>query len=235
MNIQVAFLPAEAERLDVSRTVCVILDIFRATTCITTAMANDCQAIYPVVSCEEAYAQAAKIGECLLAGERQSIKLAGFDLGNSPDDFSRDRVAGRKIVMTTSNGTVAIRAAAGAYRTLIASFLNIQAVVREILKSQQDVLLVCAGTERQFSLEDALCAGLLVERITQAAAVELTDAAAAARLMYLQAQDKLVATAGSSRNGSRLYEIGRQADIEYCLQQDSITIVPEYREGVIRR
>lgn len=235
MKINVALLPAEVSGMDLSNTVCIILDIFRATTSITTAMFNGCKAIHPVVSVEEAHGRALEIGACLLAGERKSIKINGFDLGNSPYDFSKDKVENRHIVMTTSNGTVAIRAAQGANRTIIASFLNAHAVCKKILEYGCDVLIVCAGTDRLFSLEDALCAGYLVDILRQTATeTHLTDAAYAVQLMYLQAKEKLIATAGNSRNGKRLYELGRQADVEYCFQKDIVEVVPEYQDGIIR-
>ena len=234
MNINVTFLPAEVSDIDLSNTVCIILDIFRATTSITTAMANGCKAIYPVVSVEEAHAQSVQTGLCLLAGERQSIKIDGFDLGNSPYEFSKAVVENRHIIMTTTNGTVAIRAAQGSYRTLIGSFLNAHAVCKKVLEYGNDVLLACAGTDRMFSLEDALCAGYLVDIIHRAATeARLTDAACAAQLMYLQAKDGLIATARNSRNGKRLCEINHQDDVEYCFQKDIVEVVPEYKAGVI--
>jgi len=105
MKIDVVFLPAEARGIDLSDVTCVVLDIFRATSSIATAMANGCQAIIPVVSVEQAKQLAGKKTAFLLAGERQSQKIDGFDFGNSPFDFSRDKVQDRQIIMTTTNGT----------------------------------------------------------------------------------------------------------------------------------
>ncbi len=235
MKINVTFLPAEVSGMDLSNTVCVVLDIFRATTSITSAMANGYTAIHPVVSVEEARERALQTGSCLLAGERQSIKIDGFDLGNSPYDFSKAIVENRQIVMTTTNGTIAIRATEGACRTLIGSFLNAHALCKKVLQYGKDVLIVCAGTDRLFSLEDALCAGFLVDILGQAGTeANLTDSAYAALLMYSQAKDELVTVAGNSRNGKRLYDLNRKDDVEYCFQKDILEIVPEYIDGVIR-
>ena len=174
-------------------------------------------------------------GTCLLAGERKSLKIDGFDFGNSPFDFSEEKVSGRQIIMTTTNGTVAIKSTEGAFRTLIGSFINAAAVCEQAQKYEKNVLIVCAGTERQFSLEDALCAGLMVEILqTGNAETILSDSAYAALLMYSQTRDSLTAVAIHSRNGVRLYELGREDDVEYCLRIDTIDIVPEYSNGKIK-
>jgi len=232
MKIDVVFLPAEARGIDLSDVTCVVLDIFRATSSIATAMANGCQAIIPVVSVEQAKQLAGKKTAFLLAGERQSQKIDGFDFGNSPFDFSRDKVQDRQIIMTTTNGTTAIQATATAFCTLIGSFINAGAVCRQAKQYGKDVLIVCAGTNRLFSLEDALCAGLLVDNLLDGNVVP-TDAALGAALMYKHAQTQLAEVAQSSRNGMRLCGLGRTEDIEYCLRVDEIDCVPEFRSGMI--
>lgn len=234
MKISVAFLPADSSG-DLSDTVCVVLDIFRATTSIVTAMANGCEAIIPVLSAAEAQNLAQQDGAYLLAGERQSIKLDGFDLGNSPFEFSGDKVKGRQIIMTTTNGTAAVKATEGACRTLIGSFLNAEAVCAQAKQYGKDILIVCAGTDGLFSLEDALCAGYMVELLAQAGHAEpmLTDAACGALLMYTQAKDAPVNIAKTGRNGRRLCDLGREDDIEYCFQINICDMVPEYRNGMI--
>ncbi|EGO62530.1 2-phosphosulfolactate phosphatase [Acetonema longum] len=235
MKLHVTFLPAEVSGMDLSDTVCIVLDIFRATSSIVTAAANGCQSVLPVLSAEEAQDLARQTKSCLLAGERKSVRIEGFDLGNSPAEFSRDKVQDRPIIMATTNGTVAIRATEGAWRTWIGSFLNAAAVCRQAQQHGKDILIVCAGTERLFSLEDALCAGQLVEILQgREQAVILSDAAYAALLMYTQSKGRLAEVAGRSRNGQRLYDLGRTDDIAYCLQSNILDIVPEYKHGTIR-
>ncbi|MGI6091591.1 MAG: 2-phosphosulfolactate phosphatase [Negativicutes bacterium] len=235
MKIDVAFLPKDMEGMNLSDTVCIVLDIFRATSSMTTALANNCRCIMPVLSVEEAHALAEKIGPVLFAGERKSIKIDGFNFGNSPYDFSPDKVQDKTIVMTTTNGTVAVKATEGAYRTLIGAFVNATAVSRKAGQYGKDILIVCAGTDRLFSLEDALCAGLLVKKLPAVAGTEpiLTDAAQAAVLLYDQASDKLADIAVNSRNGKRLCDLGKTDDVEYCFKIDLLDIVPEYRDGKI--
>lgn len=232
MKIDVAFLPRDIEGRDLSETVCIVLDIFRATTTITTAIANKCRAIFPVLSVEDAHKLREQIGPAFFAGERQSITIPGFDFGNSPYEFSPDKVQGKTIIMTTTNGTVAIKATEGAFRTLIGSFINAQAVCREAQKHGKDVIIVCAGTDRLFSLEDALCAGLMVKLMSETH-TEITDAAQSAVLMYNQAQDNLTNVAISSRNGKRLYDLDKMADVEYCFRTDILNTVAEYKDNKI--
>lgn len=233
MKLDVAFLPEEVKGQDLSDTVCMVLDIFRATSSMVTAFANGCKGIFPVLTVEEARQLAESMDSVLLAGERQSVRIEGFDLGNSPYEFSKDKVGGKDIVMTTSNGTVAIRAVAHAYRTYIGSFLNADAVCRRAAAYNKDVLIVCAGTDRLFSLEDSLCAGLLTELLSVEQDFQLTDAAQAARMLYQQADGQLAEKAQNSRNGKRLFDLGRMEDILYCFQRNLSVLVPTYIAGRI--
>jgi len=234
MKIDVALLPTGVNKTDLGDTVCIVLDIFRATTSILTSFANGCAVMIPVLSTEDAsIAATSQRGPVLFAGERQSITIKGYDFGNSPFEFSLDKVQDKKIIMTTSNGTIAIKATEGAYRTLIGSFLNAQAVCRQGKSYGKDILIVCAGTDGLFSLEDALCAGLLVKLLSAVGQNVLTDSARGALLMYTQAQDKLVEIGATSRNGKRLDDLNRMEDVVYCFQRDILEIVPEYSKGQI--
>jgi 2-phosphosulfolactate phosphatase len=233
-KINVAFLPTDVHKIDLSDTLCIVLDIFRATTSIVTAMANGCQSIIPVLNVESAYNLANQMqAAILLAGERQSIKIEGFDFGNSPFEFSTDKVKDQTIIMTTTNGTIAIRSTEGAYLTLIGSFINARAICQQARQYGKDILIVCAGTDQLFSLEDALCAGLFVSILQEEEELLLTDSAHGAWVMYTGAKASLVEVAGSSRNGKRLYDMACERDITYCLQPSVVEVVPQYSEGRI--
>lgn len=233
MRIDVAFLPAEANQEELSDRICIVLDIFRATTSIVTAMANGCKEIIPVSNIEEANQAANQVNAALFAGERQSIKIAGFDFGNSPFEFSPNKVRNQTIIMTTTNGTKAIKSTENAYATLIGSFINAAAVCQQARKYRKDIVIVCAGTDQLFSLEDTLCAGLLVDILCEKGDLILTDAALGARVMYNGAKRSIVEVARKSRNGKRLCDLERVADIEYCLQLNVVNAVPLYKEGRI--
>jgi 2-phosphosulfolactate phosphatase len=233
MKLDVAFLPRDFEGRDLSETVCVVLDIFRATTSMVTAFDNGCREVIPVCTIEEAQMLAERLGpdDILLAGERKGIRIDSFHLGNSPLEFLPNKVEGKRIIATTTNGTVAIKATEGAYRTLIGSFLNVDAVLQKVKGYNKDVLIVCAGTDRNFSLEDALCAGLLVDAIWEDGDVTLTDAARAALMMYAEVSDVVDKAAANSTHGQYLYSIGFGEDVEACIRMNTIGVVPEYRDG----
>ena len=234
MKIDVVFLPKDLTGVDLSDTVCIVLDIFRATTSIVTAIGNGCSRIIPVLSVEEGRTLVSQMGQGLLAGERQSIKIDGFHFGNSPFEFSQEKVQDQTIVMTTTNGTIAIKATAQAYATLIGAVINGTALCRQAMEYNKDIIIVCAGTDGLFSLEDALCAGLLVQLMSeQDAAITMTDGAQGALLMYKATGTSMVDVAMHSRNGKRLYDIGREQDVEYCFKQDISAVVPVYRRGEI--
>lgn len=233
MKVDVAFLPKNIIQGDLSDRVCIVLDIFRATTSIITAMANGCKVIIPVISLEKAYEAAEKFGDVLLAGERKSITIDGFDFGNSPFEFSSDKVENRQIVMTTTNGTIAIQATEGAFRTLIGSFINAEAVSRKAQQCEKDILILCAGTDRTFSLEDSLCAGFIVGILASNNEVELNDSARAAQMMYEAVKDNLLEVARSSKNGQRLVELAKESEVEYCVRRNIVNVVPEYKESCI--
>lgn len=233
MKIDIALLPQETKEKDLSNTVCIVLDIFRATTSIVTSMSNGCNMMVPTLSFEDAQEAAAELGPVLFAGERKSIRIEGCSLGNSPFEFSKDVVQGKTIVMTTTNGTVAIKSTEGAYCTLIGSFLNANAVCQQAVQYGKDILIVCAGTDGLFSLEDSLCAGLLVQILSERCGMVLTDSAYGAMLMYAAGQVALAETAIASRNGQRLRELDLVHDVEYCIKIDTVTLVPQYSNGKI--
>jgi 2-phosphosulfolactate phosphatase len=233
MKIDVILLPKETTAMDLSDAVCIVLDIFRATTSIVTAIANGCTKIAPALSIEDAHTLASQMGLVLFAGERQSIKIDGYHFGNSPFEFCQESVKGKSIVMTTTNGTIAIKATQGAYRTLIGAFVNAKAVSMQAKQYGKDIVIVCAGTDGLFSLEDTLCAGLLVELLGAESDLPMTDSAQGALLMYTAAKDNLIGTAVKSRNGKRLYDLNRMDDVEYCFHTDLFNIVPQYIEGKI--
>ena len=145
--------------------IAVVLDILRATSTIVTALANGCRCIIPAAEIAEARALAGANPKLLLGGERGAVKLPGFHFGNSPLEYTAEAVGGREIVLTTTNGTAAIKAAAEkAPRVLIGSLLNARATARQLL-TQENILLVCSGTHGQFSMDDMLAAGFIIKEL----------------------------------------------------------------------
>lgn len=209
----------------------VVFDILRATSTFVTALHQGAAAVRPVENIATALAVRARQPEVLLAGERHGLRLRAvdtgsvdFDLGNSPRDFSPERVRGRIIVSTTTNGTRALQASRGAAHVLAAAFLNLGATadyVREL--APEEVTLVCAGTGEGVAGEDVLAAGALISRLAEGrtGSLELTDAAEIARQQFITLNEPLVLALGRTANGRRLRALPELAgDVAWCAQTD---------------
>ena len=177
MNIDVLLHPAEFKVRDFKGKVVVIIDVLRATTTILTAFANGCKKVIPVLTPAEAIEVKDTIIDTfpLLGGERQGIKINGFDLGNSPSEYTREVVQGRNIVLTTTNGTKALRGVKGTGSIFIGAFSNISALCRACHKVGEDIILVTSGRAGSFSLEDLVCAGMIVSKLREASIYKETD------------------------------------------------------------
>jgi len=230
INLDVWFTPAEYK--DEQEQTAVVIDVLRATTSIVMAISNGCQAVIPVAQVEEALAQREVCPDVILGGERGSLLIPGFDLGNSPREYSREVVAGRKVVITTTNGTLALRRAIKAKTVIAASFVNAGAVCRFLRQTSGGGGLLCAGTKGRFSLEDALCAGLIASRLSDVAA--MSDTALAAAAMYQGAQAHLREIVESSSHARHLAAVGFAADIAFCLTHDVVDVVPILADGVLK-
>ena len=236
-RLRVYFTPQEVHADDVAGATAVIIDVVRATSCIVEAIANGARTIHPAVSVEEAVGLRATLAgdgnRPLLCGERGGIRLDGFDLGNSPAEFMSAAVGGRRLVMTTTNGTKAFVAAAGADRVLAASFFNQSAVARAIT-GDRAVAIVCAGREGRFSLDDVVCAGHVVRAVLErvAAPVTLNDGAVAARDLACRHGVSGEMLAGTAA-GRALVEAGLGSDLALCAQPDRHQIVPMMYDRVI--
>ncbi len=226
---------------DLRGTVCVVFDVLRATSTFVTALHNGAKAIVPVSEIAEALAIRKKQPDVLLGGERNGVRISAaqtggidFDLGNSPREYTPEKVRGKTIVSTTTNGTRALRACMGAKTVLAASFLNLTATAEFIKKIQPaQVLLVCAGTRENRALEDVLAAGALCERLPG----EFPDSAGIAQRVYAQAKPDLLATVRNSENARRLLAIPElRDDVPFCLQQSIFPLVARMdADGSVRR
>jgi len=248
-RIDVHFTPAEFARLrgrDLSQNVCVVFDILRATSTMVTALANGAAAILPVAEISDALEIRKERPEVLLAGEREGLRILSsssggvdFDLGNSPREFTPERVQDKTIVMTTTNGTRALQACAHAGMVLVGSFLNLSSVAQWIQARVPAILvLVCAGTVDECSLEDSLAAGALCDLIWPIYGNgQVTDSAIIARQVYRTMQNDLPGAMQHARNGRRLLGIVELAgDVPACLQRNTLNFVAALeRDGAIRR
>ncbi|MFO1460027.1 MAG: 2-phosphosulfolactate phosphatase [Verrucomicrobiota bacterium] len=237
-HIEAILSPSEFEVLrqrDLKKTACVVFDVLRATSTLLAAFASGADSVEPVAGIPEALGRRAEDPEVLLAGERQGLRIDGsqtggveFDLGNSPREFTRARVEGRRIVMTTTNGTRALHACSGAATVLAASFGNLSATARWLsLNHPEQLLLVCAGTQDHASLEDALAAGALADEIwTLVSSAWIDDGIRIARDLYRARRADLLRAVAEGRNGHRLLSQPQLAgDVPDCLDRDRFPFI----------
>jgi 2-phosphosulfolactate phosphatase len=248
-SVEVLFAPAEFETLrkrDLSKTTCVVFDVLRATSSMITALANGAESITPVSEISEALEIKRKDPQLLLAGERDGLRIeadltggTSFDLGNSPREFIKEKVAGKKIVITTTNGTRALRACAHAETVLVSSFLNLQAT-RNYLQTRLPLHLVviCSGTFEQPALEDVLAAGALCECLYLSTIKPIvSDSVLMAVTLLPDASLSLDFVMAQSRNARRLMSRPElRDDVAYCAQRDIYDFVAAMdKNGVVRR
>jgi len=237
-RLEVLLTPAEFATLpsrDLSQSACIVFDVFRATSTMLEALANGAESIRPVADIRTALDWHRREPSVLLAGEREGLRIGSeltggieFDLGNSPREFTRERVAGRQLVMTTTNGTRAIDACRGAAAVAIASFSNLAATTTWLSqRGLPHLLIVCAGTLEHSSLEDTLGAGALVERLGESFhGGWIDDAARVVLQLYQTNREDVVRAAGEGRNGRRLLSLPELADdVPLCLLPDRFNFV----------
>jgi 2-phosphosulfolactate phosphatase len=252
-DLEVLLTPADFAALsarDLSTAHCVVFDVLRATSTMMTAFASGASAIYPVSEVTEALQLRAAHPKALLAGERHGVRILGarlatssapvdFDLGNSPREFTRERVAGRDIIMTTTNGTRALLSCKGAKRVFPCAWLNLDAVAWRIrVEKVQRLFVVCAGTYEEAAYEDTVAAGALCDLLwAQFDTERISDSAHIARQIYLNAKDDILgAVELRSRNARRLLANPElRDDVAFCLRRDVMDLTAAVgSDGAVR-
>lgn len=229
-----AFTPYELEKKDLEEKSVVVIDALRATSTMIVALENGCSAFIPVSTVEEAKELAAQNPEFLLAGERRAFPLDGFHLGNSPRNYRPDRVKGKVVILTTTNGTRALVASRRGAEIFIGSFLNLSALTQRLIEAGRDILIACAGEKDLFCLEDTVCGGAIVERLERTGLpVSKSDAANAAKVLYEQCEGDIYGMLCNSEWGQYLDGLGLGKDVRLCARIDASKLVPVYREGKI--
>ena len=234
MRVHVALTPADGSGLALEGWAAIVVDVLRATTTVVAACAAGCVRIIPVADPCAARARAALFpaGEVLLAGERGGEPIPGFPLGNSPLEYTPERVRGRTILLTTTNGTAAMLGAGSAGVAAAAALSNVSAAAGWALRQGRDLVVLCSGDGGAFSVEDAVCAGLIVSRAA-APGVDLSDAAVAALGLGEYYAPRIGDLRVASRWARRLARAGRSADVDACLRRDTTDMVPIIDAGGI--
>lgn len=229
-SLEVILSPALLPFYDVSGKTVVMIDILRASSSICVAFQHGVRNILPVATPEEA--RLFRDFDFIIAAERNAVKVDGFDLGNSPFEYENALLRDKSIAFTTTNGTRAIKQARelGAASILIGSFLNISALCTHVRKTQQSVVLLCAGWKNKVNLEDTLFAGAVADRLSDQFDLAC-DAAKVAQKLYQQSASHLTEEIQQSSHARRFTLLhGNTDDVTYCLQHDTINLVP-YMKG----
>ncbi len=235
MQIDLFFTPAEVSEADLVNKTAVVIDVLRASTTVAWALFNGAREVIPVDTIGAASELKQKLGKdhVLLAGEREGVKIEGFDLGNSPSEYQSSVVKEKIVVYCSTNGSKAMLKAGQASLCLLGGLVNLSAVLEKVLDSGRDVVLVCSGTGGRFSLEDALCGGLLVSELRKRLRQDFAenDAAAVALSLYHQQGKDLLAALKSSAHGKYLVSLGFEQDLQTAAEVDSLAVVPVHEAG----
>ncbi|MCZ8512811.1 2-phosphosulfolactate phosphatase [Paenibacillus filicis] len=241
MNIQVIPTVMEARTEELHHKTVVVIDVLRATSTLLTALVNGCKEVIPTETVNGAKSLQQE-GD-LLGGERGCKKIPGFDLGNSPLEYEPAAVTGKRIILTTTNGTRAIQKAGKISRILVGSLLNARACAARAMECGGELVILCSGTQDVFSLEDGLCAGAILDELIQIAggaepdnaqtSFKVNDFGLGMLYAYRGVRDRLTETLLASANGKRLTKLGCREDVLYCAQRNTIGIAPEVRGGKV--
>lgn len=214
--------------------VAVVIDLLRASTTITTALAVGAESVVPCATVDAARHLATQLADkdIMLGGERQGTMIAGFDLDNSPTTYTAERIAGRTIIFTTTNGTAAIDAVAAAERIVIGCFANLNALLDVLIRDGRPVRLICAGTNGEVTVEDALCAGAIAAALwVQHGRPEIKDDQTTLAMALWESAgkdaEKFLRALRNSYGGRNLSQLGLDSDIVIASHWDTHPIVPE--------
>lgn len=217
-------------------TTAIVVDVLRATTCMVVGIQNGIVKIIPTSDAAEAASFVTRLGsrDSLLAGETGGVKTQGFDIGNSPFEFGEEAVKGRTVIMSTTNGTTAVCAAASADNVLIGAMVNATAVAKRAVELGKDVVIICAGTDGAISADDLIVAGAIAEEIIKGVdRAVCTDTVSISRWLYKGYMEKRV-DIHEINHCKKLIELGFEDDVKFCFRRDMTDVVPVYSYGIIQ-
>lgn len=221
---------------DLRGKIVVVIDVLRTSSTIITALQNGAKEIIPVedMSAAGKIAQNLDPSRYLLCGEKDGERIEGYHLGNSPFEYDEETIKGKTLILNTTNGTKAITRSQYARKVLIAGFLNLDAVVDALRDVQGEVILACAGWKSRLSLEDSLCAGLIIRKLTNGQLPEQSrDGAKMAFVLSEKYEHVIEEVVASSNHGMRLKSLGFEQDVLYCAKLNVTNVLPVLKEGTL--
>lgn len=213
--------------------VVVVVDMLRATTVIITALKNGCSEVIPVLDVDDAMELSVKDRDkYILGGERRALKIAGFDCSNSPLEYTKEAVEGKSLIITTTNGTRAIEGSKAAEEILLGALINAKSVAYKLAALNKGVVIVNAGTYGQFSMDDFICSGYIIDCLSKMTELQMSDIAFTSHYIFKNNED-IISYIKNARHFNVLKELGLEKDLEYCCCKDITDAVPVYRDGAI--
>ena len=235
MKIDIIISADDIKENKIKDKVVVVIDMFRATSVIVTALSNGCKEVIPYLTIEETLEAASKLERenYILGGERSAVKIEGFDLSNSPLEYAGDVVKDKTVLITTTNGTRALTESVSAKRIFTGALINAKAVAQKLIQLNEDAVIINAGTNGNFSMDDYICSGYIInEMLSYDNSLELTDIARTANIIYEANQD-IMSYVKEATHYSVMKSLKLDSDIEYCTKKSIIDIVPEYKDKKI--
>ena len=220
--------PALLNLYNIDNSIVVIIDVFRATSTIATALYNGATKVIPVDNVKSCIELGSKEG-CITAGERDGKVVEGLQYGNSPSEYHRDFIEGKTLVITTTNGTKLLHMALnmGAAEVVTGSFVNLSSVCEHLVKQKKNVILGCSGWKNRFNLEDTLFAGAVVKCIESQFTTHCDSSLMAKQLFELHNHD-MYSFIRKTTHWHRLAAYGAEKDLEYCVTKDAANVLPVY-------
>jgi len=238
MQVELYFTPNQTDEMLLRGKTIVVIDVLRASTSIITALSNGAKEVIPVSTVESAVKISGNLfGDViLLGGERNGRMIEGFSLGNSPAEYTGEKVKGKSIIFNSTNGSQAMVKARYAREMYVCAFVNISTVASCLRENNRDFCIVCAGKSGMFSIEDAVCAGMLLQKLLDDRSVEiaLSDAALAAQTLYKAFGRNILKMIRNSEHGRFLMDIGFADDLPICAGVDTIPVLPQLSGSVLK-
>jgi 2-phosphosulfolactate phosphatase len=237
MRIELFVIPQEITEEKLKDRTVVVIDVLRASTSICQALASGAKVVIPMDSPAEAIKVADSLSsdQVLLCGEREGVIIEGFDLGNSPLEYTPERVKGRTLIFSSTSGSRTIVRSRLADDTVVGGFVNIQSVLDYLPDSLDDLVIMCAGKWQQYSMEDCVCGGMLIDKLMERYEnADLNDGANTAKILHHCYQDSIAEMVGNSAHGRYLASIGMEKDLTICAAVNSIPVLPRFMDGKVR-
>lgn len=236
MKIDCHFMPGPIDDLAMRDRTVVVIDVLRASTSIIMALANGAREVIPAGTVESAMKIAGNLGpdQALLGGERNGKVIPGFTMGNSPREYLPEKVKGKSIIFSSTNGSQALVKSRYAAELAVCAFVNMSACAAFLAEPERDFVVLCSGRNGGFSLEDTVCAGMLISLAAKGKDALLSDSAVAAQSLHKTFGRGILKMMRGTDHGRYLQEIGLGSDIPLCAALDSVPVVPLLEGNVIK-